>query len=632
MTNKTNKKGWERKTKKMKRSLTILLALMMVFGAFLSVEAANEKTVEVPGTVYEYGKDGKYDFSSPENKTEANGDNTYGIFSINALIEREYTESGIPAYVVDKGNITLELTYTDKLLKAGTDDWHLVEDKSKKIDSTELKEKIKKGAVLVQTSRNRTNWVTVKEYEDFFASSTSTNVATLYTTQDIELINGCYYRVIIAYQLEKRTEEKWGLIPDKYDVKKYAEVYEFYACTSAPNNEYDPAQTYNIGKAVLVDQFDGYFGEKEIEKDDPHYNVTIGQFFVSGYTEKNVGEGKDPVFLKNVGDRVTLWFKLNENIDAIGGNPKIKVTSDIKGSDQYFQTPPTDFGRGALIIRYTDYNHNATDPLIYTNYLEANVSVGADTQVSLFEEGDYEVALDYELTQDKIGINPKSHYRIFFKFSIRNGNCMVYPFDLATGAELTQETIAEKGFRLDLAKSRYLKINVKREMLTNGKDGLTEDTRFNGPAKDGEEYTQDGIYTITVINEYTKQQTEKKIYVGTNPVLLAHFTTGIDIKKINQMVSEGAIINPDGTITIPVQTQPVTEPETLPEPVNQETAAETQNDIDTSNETDDETEKSKKNGSLGLTVGVGGGIIAVAAAAFLFVKKRGNTKNGGLVR
>ena len=46
-----------------------------------------------------------------------------------------------------------------------------------------------------------------------------------------------------------------------------------------------------------------------------------------------------------------------------------------------------------------------------------------------FEEGDYEVALDYQITKDKL-FDQSSHYRIFFKFSVRNGNCMVYPLDV----------------------------------------------------------------------------------------------------------------------------------------------------------------------------------------------------------
>ena len=70
---------------------------------------------------------------------------------------------------------------------------------------------------------------------------------------------------------------------------------------------------------------------------------------------------------------------------------------------------------------------------------------------------------------------------------------MVYPFDVATGSELTNSSMTENGFRLDLAKSRYLKVNIKREVLKDSPDGLVEDTRFNGPAKDGAEYTDEGI-------------------------------------------------------------------------------------------------------------------------------------------
>ena len=127
---------------------------------------------------------------------------------------------------------------------------------------------------------------------------------------------------------------------------------------------------------------------------------------------------------------------------------------------------------------------------------------------------------------------------------------MVYPFDIVTGSELTNSSMTENGFRLDLAKSRYLKINLKREVLKDSADGLVEDTRFNGPAKDGAEYTDEGIYTITVHNEYTGQLTTKRIYVGTNNVLRAHMTTGLSIPEINDLVAQGATISTDGTIQL----------------------------------------------------------------------------------
>ena len=182
---------------------------------------------------------------------------------------------------------------------------------------------------------------------------------------------------------------------------------------------------------------------------------------------------------------------------------------------------------------------------------------GADTRVQLFEEGDYEVALDYEVTEKEL-IPKTHHYRIFFKFSVRNANGMVFPFDISTGAELTNGSVTENGFKLDLAKSRYLDLNIKQEVWTEGADGLTTDIRLNEPAKDGDCYTDEGIYTITVKNKYTGAETTKKIYVGTNRILAAYANSGYSIAEIQRMVEQGATIYEDGSISMPNQSEPLT--------------------------------------------------------------------------
>ena len=268
-----------------------------------------------------------------------------------------------------------------------------------------------------------------------------------------------------------------------------------------------------------MSDFASYSGSKEISKGDLHYGWKLGNFFVSGFTS-SVGSKENVVFLKNAGDVVTLWFNLTQNISALNNDGGLTITSDNDGHDRYFQTPMTNFGKGMLIIRYTDYENVKHDPVMYYDYLLANTMMGANTRVQLFEEGDYEVALDYEVTKSQL-IPQTHHYRIFFKFSVRNANCMVYPFDIATGAELTNSSVTENGFSLDLANSRYLNLYIKKEVWMEGADGLTEDTRFNTTAKDGDRYTDEGIYTITAKNQYTGIETTKKIYVGTNRILAA---------------------------------------------------------------------------------------------------------------
>ena len=534
-----------------KRLATLFAVMIMLMCALpMNVFAASGKT-EVAGTVYEFDEDSHYEFDESSSSEKTGSNNTYGTFYISGNVSDVNEESGVPAYEVSDGNLTFYYNYGDTMLNASDDEWHLVDDKSKKVDDIKLSSDIMKGAIIIQTSKDRKNWVDVDTVYNAF-DDTPIRTSSIYTTTDVQLINGCFYRVMVVYELAIRTEEGKILFikTDKYDYKKCAETYEFYAYTdSGDTNVTDPNRTYSLGSKVRTKNFDGYFGEELIDKDDIHYGWDLGNFFVSGYTDEVKDNDGNMVFLKNVGDKVTLWFKLNQNIDKLNNDEDLSITADTEGYDQYFETPKMNFGRGVLIIRYTDYNNVKAEPTIYTNYLEANASVGADTKVQLFEEGDYEVALDYQVTSDEL-IDKIGHYRIFFKFSVRNGNCMVYPFDVKTGNELTNSSMTENGFRLDLAKSRYLKINLKRETLKDSADGLVEDTRFNGPAKDGAEYTDEGIYTITVSNEYTGQFTTKKIYVGTNNILRAYMTTGLSIEEINDLIEDGATISDDGTIQL----------------------------------------------------------------------------------
>lgn len=316
--------------------------------------------------------------------------------------------------------------------------------------------------------------------------------------------------------------------------------------------EKEPVSTARmyLGAAVNAGNGDGYSEKNEIDIDDPHYNWKLGEFYVGGFTRVIDEKSGSPIFLKNVGDKVKLSFILNQDIDKLNGNDELSIEQDENGYDEHFGIPKTDFGKGMLVIRHTNYQNKTEEPVSHKNYLES-VKVKADTEVELCEEGDYEVALDYEIDVDN-GIQfwkqGTYDYRIYFKFSVRNGNCMVYPFDTVNKNELTNTSVTENGFYLDLAKSKYLDINVKKEVLKEGAEGLVEDTRFNMPASDGESYTDEGVYTITAKNRYTNQTTTKIIYVGTNDLLKAHVTTNLSLKEIKKQMAQGAKINADGSI------------------------------------------------------------------------------------
>ena len=559
--------------KRRHKSMAFVIALIVIFCMLpMSALAANEKT-EVIGKFYEYDKDSHYEFHEGGTSEQTTKDNTYGTFYISGNVTLEENKLGVPSYEVLDEKLSFFYNYGDTKLNANEDAWHLINDKSNKVADMKLDADIMKGAIILQTSKDRKNWVDVKTIYNAF-SETPIRTDSIYSATDVELNNGCFYRVVVVYELSIRTEDSNFLFinTDKYNYKKCAEIYEFYAKVRIENNDaVTPDDGYRLGDKVRVEKHDGYFGQKEIEKGDLHYGDngewTLGNFFVSGHTDEVVESTGNVVFLKNVGDKVTLWFNLEQNIDALDGNEKLSISSDEEGHDQYFGTGTMNFGRGTLIIRKTDHNNIRGDAQIYTNYLEANTSVGADTIVRLCEEGDYEVALDYEITNDEL-IDKIGHYRVFFTFSVRNSNCMVYPFDLSTGSELKNGSISESGFRLDYANSYYLTVNVKREILTEGADGLVEDTRFNRSAKDGAEFTDEGIYTITVKNKYNGETTTKRIYVGTNSILRAHMVEGLSIPEINNLLAQGATINDGGFIQLAVST-PTEEPTAAPEEIEE---------------------------------------------------------------
>lgn len=319
----------------------------------------------------------------------------------------------------------------------------------------------------------------------------------------------------------------------------------------------EDGQTYRLGNLTNAGLDTGYSEYNQVRADDPQYGWNLGTFYVTGFTSVNRGDA--PTFLKTSEDTIALHFKLEQDIDSLNGNENLSIADDSNGYDQPFGVEKQDFGRGTLIVRQTDYQNSTSAPKVYVDFLAAKASKDADTEVQLFEEGDYEVTLDYEIKNDLrkvplvgVSILPEyTDYHITFKFSVRNGNAMAFLFDTATGFELTNESVTENGFYIDTARSRYLEVNVKREVMSEGGDDLVEDVRSNAPAKEGKAYTEEGIYTISVTNPTTGETTEKKIYVGSDPVMKAYAVTGYSIDEIESKVSQGAEIEDDGTITWP---------------------------------------------------------------------------------
>lgn len=576
----------------LKRISVTAIAFVLLISCMLgsTVAYASNTSLSVSANVYDLDKDSHYVIGEASPSKSA----AIGTLSINGDVRTSNEVNSFPAYEVSNGNVSFTYKISSGVLDRAEEEWHIIDDKTKKVNGLTFDKDILSGALILQTSLDGINWTEDVLMSDIFSEESSTDG--FYTTKDVQLQNGCYYRIIIAYKMERRLEDSKILFvtTKNYEYKQVAEVYEFYAFCETDETSPDATPMKKLGSKINTGKDNGYSGNEPIDKDDPHYGWDIGYFYVNGYTRETAAADQTPIFLKNVGDKVTLWFHLSEDINKLHGNELLTISEDTNGYDRTFEIDQTNFEHGTLIIQYTNAQGEAQDPIIYTDYLAANARTGANTKVQLFEEGDYVVSLDYEIKSMGGAFNQfasYTNYKIMFEFSIRNGNCMVYPFDSLTGAELADNAITENGFKLDMAKSKYLTIDVQRSVLVVGTDGyLTEDVRFNRPAKDGETYTSEGIYTFKVNNLYTGETTTKTIYVGANNYLRALSATGMSIAELNAEIEKGAIIHEDGTVEVintstePEPTNPPeeTETESVP-PVKEET------DDDTSSETEEST-------------------------------------------
>ena len=123
---------------------------------------------------------------------------------------------------------------------------------------------------------------------------------------------------------------------------------------------------YYLGEAVNAGKDNGYSEAHALDSGDPHFGWTLGRFFVCGYTSVYENENGEPIFIKTLGDQIQLWFELEQDIDCLNGNDALSVCEDTNGFDEAFGINRTNFGRGAMITRHTDYQNAVGEPQLYT--------------------------------------------------------------------------------------------------------------------------------------------------------------------------------------------------------------------------------------------------------------------------
>ena len=112
--------------------------------------------------------------------------------------------NGFSSYEVSSGLVTFSYFPNGTVIGASDTDWHLIEASASEVNGEKIDQKIRNGVVILQTSIDGTNWITELVKGNIAGSETDYS-ENFYETAEIQLVNGCYYRVIVAYEVERNS-------------------------------------------------------------------------------------------------------------------------------------------------------------------------------------------------------------------------------------------------------------------------------------------------------------------------------------------------------------------------------------------------------------------------------------------
>ena len=117
-------------------TLAVVMFLSIVSGPALITVLAKDKKETVSGKSYDLGEKDTYELSKAQEVSD-----TANRFYVMGNISSVGTQNGFVSYAVDSGNLKLLVNdqFGKNLFEPGAStDWHIVTDKSKVVDSTEL--------------------------------------------------------------------------------------------------------------------------------------------------------------------------------------------------------------------------------------------------------------------------------------------------------------------------------------------------------------------------------------------------------------------------------------------------------------------------------------------------------------
>ena len=544
------------------KTFSIFMAALMSFSfiSFLRTENVSAKDENISGEAYVFSEKGEFNSkkSIRSYKTDSKDEDSRALGKVTLSGDFKKIEGMDNGFYVNEGNITVsyKINTSYRLNDYNEEDWHIYEkDNAKKVEGVELNGKNKSGAIIVRSSFDGKVWCTDEIYRNQFKKDNDAETE-IYSTNSIQLVSGCHYQIIIAYKMEKKTGAyAVGKVElkDKHEYRRIEEIYEFYAegedkaefeSINAKNHEKNTISFSDVRKTDKE-----YYGNQTMEVKDPMYSRSIGEFLVKGYTYCNEEDSERLVFEKTGADKIAVSFNLVEDIDKLFGNEDLTISYESTANDKELQILPQAFKRGTLIVKYTDTRNKKKEPIIYTNFLEACTTTKADTRILLFEEGSYEIVLDFAILDESKTPDKTTNYKMKFSFEVVNGNAKAFFADTTTNEILDNNAVITDAFKIDFANSKKLKANCIYYKYTLNDNQIKETIVSNNAVADGDIFEKSGKYVFTVSSDVGSKESEFVVYIANDKYTKAITQPDMDLESVNQKLKNGYKINEDGSLS-----------------------------------------------------------------------------------
>jgi len=479
------------------RVLLVLLATLALMIGATTAALCEQSSHDITVSAYQ-ASDSFSMTSGHQNGNLIYGKTSLGKFSVSGNTNDYAEYMGVPAIGVESGVLSFNYDYNGSYLEKSDTTWFIAEDGSKSVDGINLDAKIKRGVLIVQKSSDRKTWVDATNPEaDYFASHPGNNRG-FYTTDGGDLARGTFYRIILAYKMQKKTGENRFVVKfsDKYDDAYCIETYEFYACVNTATISLHSMATdvSTISAKRTCYETDGAFkfsGVTPVTK-LAHGATSVFDITLTGqFSQTSDGNGAQVYNLARGGARVSFVYA-GKMLSDSNKNWRIAKTnaSQIDGAKI-----DATIGKGILLVQYStngkDYNDTC---LLIANVFEDNPR-GIESLCELYEDGYYRIIGAYQ-TEIYSWTNVFGH-----EYMDTVNNVEVFSF------QLKQEGFAG----IDLEAEGYsMAMLDKGETLTNNatttrgfivdKLGTNYTVNINGQSvSDGHIVVENGRYDVEVI-------------------------------------------------------------------------------------------------------------------------------------